>query len=600
MGATVIGDGRKLPLGEDGVSIKPEEWPVEVGLVEPEWEFWWDTVFSAVAMWGGDIPYDLVQRVPWTLDDVFGGGLPTFIDTKDGRALDMPDVGGAGGFITSPTLAHGIGSDPYTICYYGTVRRETGTYQSICGTNSFAPGIYTALGGTAWGMYDSGDQSSGHTFTIDTDFVVRLVVRRTGTGAGGLTFWRNGIIEGSTGTNAGSMADGAWEIGSNGGGGSELGNVTLLFWSLHTEAWTDEQIIKWSLDPYGPIRMVDEAVFFVPAGGDTAMVAAQGSYTLTGQAATTTKDTPVTATQGSYALTGKDAITSQTKSIPADQGAYSLTGKDANTLWGHAFAAAQGSYALTGKDAIVSRQIAIAAVQGAYTLTGKDAILSRTKSIPADQGAYALTGKDAGTRVGQTLTAVQGAYTLTGKAADLLFDHLIAAVQGSYALTGQSAVTTKDSPMTAAQGAYALTGQASNLLWGHLIAAVQGSYALSGQAAVLSRQITITAAQGSYALTGQPAVISRQITIVGAQGSYALTGQAANLLWGHALTAAQGSYALNGQDALIFEGPRLVAVQGAYVLNGQAVVFVVVGDAPAARILRVNPMMVTVGKMMNR
>ena len=233
---------------------------------------------------------------------------------------------------------------------------------------------------------------------------------------------------------------------------------------------------------------------YVPGGGATTMVAAQGSYTLTGKAATTTKDTPVVAAQGSYALTGKDAITSRTKSIPADQGAYALTGQAANTLWGHAFAAAQGSYALTGQAAITVKDTPITAAQGSYSLSGQAAILLWNHLVAATQGSYTLTGKDAATRQGSTLTAVQGAYTLTGKAADLLWDHLIAAVQGSYALTGQ--------------------------------------------AVVLSRQITIMAAQGSYALNGQAAVLSRQITIMVVQGSYTLTGQDA-LTFEERLLAAQ-------------------------------------------------------------
>ncbi len=245
---------------------------------------------------------------------------------------------------------------------------------------------------------------------------------------------------------------------------------------------------------------------YVPGGGDTTMVAAQGSYTLTGKAATTTKDTPVVAAQGSYALTGKDAITSRTKSIPADQGAYALTGKNANTLWGHAFAAAQGSYALTGQAAITVKDTPITAAQGSYNLSGQAAILLWNHLVAATQGSYTLTGKDAATRQGSTLAAVQGAYALSGQASNLLWDHLIAAAQGSYALTGQAAITTKDTPMTAVQGAYALNGQAAILLRNHLVAAVQGSYALTGQAAVLSRQITITGVQGNYTLTGQDAL----------------------------------------------------------------------------------------------
>ncbi len=186
---------------------------------------------------------------------------------------------------------------------------------------------------------------------------------------------------------------------------------------------------------------------YVPSAavGDTTMVAAQGSYALTGQASNLLWDHLISATQGSYALTGQAS----------------------NLLWKHLIAAAQGSYSLTGQAAITTKDTPITAAQGSYSLTGQDATL-------IDSGA------------GITIIAAQGSYTLTGQASNLLWNHLVAATQGAYTLSGQAAILTKDTPITAAQGSFSLTGQAAILLFNHLIDATQGSYSLTGQAAILT------------------------------------------------------------------------------------------------------------------
>ena len=190
------------------------------------------------------------------------------------------------------------------------------------------------------------------------------------------------------------------------------------------------------------------------AGGDFTLTAAQGSYTLTGQAATLTAD----------------------RTIVAAQGSYTLTGQAAGLLADRLLTSAQGSYTLSGQAAGLEAARLLTSAQGSYALTGQDAGLNYGRFITADQGSYTLTGQDAGLLISRLLTAAQGSYALTGQAAGLLSDRLLAAGQGSYALTGQAAGLYAGRLVTAGQGSYTLTGQAAGLLAARLLASAQGSY----------------------------------------------------------------------------------------------------------------------------
>ena len=70
---------------------------------------------------------------------------------------------------------------------------------------------------------------------------------------------------------------------------------------------------------------------------DLSMNAAQGSYALTGQAATLTfaplSNPTITAEFGSYALTGRAANTNYGRNLPAEVGVYALTGRQAGLTW---------------------------------------------------------------------------------------------------------------------------------------------------------------------------------------------------------------------------------------------------------------------------
>ena len=193
--------------------------------------------------------------------------------------------------------------------------------------------------------------------------------------------------------------------------------------------------------------------------------------------------------------------------LTAAQGTYTLTGQAATLKRGVNLGAAQGSYTLTGQAATLVKGRVLTAAQGSYALSGQAATLVKSG--------------------GQALTADQGTYTLTGQAATLIKAGTLTAAQGTYALTGQATTLVKGRVLTADQGSYALSGQAATLVKGRVLTAAQGAYALTGQAAALVKARTLTASQGTYTFIGQDATLikSGAQTIAADQGSYILTGQ---------------------------------------------------------------------------
>lgn len=142
------------------------------------------------------------------------------------------------------------------------------------------------------------------------------------------------------------------------------------------------------------------------------LVAAAGSYALTGVAATLNAGKTIIIEAGSYALTGVAAAFAAVISMPAAAGAYVLTGVDAVLAQGKVLTAAAGSYVLTGIAAF--QKISMNAVAGAYALTGVSAAVQYTMNTLA--GAYTLAGQIATLIRGSVVYADAGSYVLTGLA----------------------------------------------------------------------------------------------------------------------------------------------------------------------------------------
>lgn len=109
---------------------------------------------------------------------------------------------------------------------------------------------------------------------------------------------------------------------------------------------------------------------------------------------------------------------SATYTMPGAQGTYTLTGNAANLRVARRLAAIAGSYTLTGKAAGMRAARRMTAVSGSYILTGNVASLIKTgagaRTLLADTGVYTITGRAANLRAARRLVATPGIYTLTG------------------------------------------------------------------------------------------------------------------------------------------------------------------------------------------
>lgn len=133
---------------------------------------------------------------------------------------------------------------------------------------------------------------------------------------------------------------------------------------------------------------------------DIEMSAAQGSITITGQAAGMLKTSILVAEVGSYAISGQDAtfnISSPARTMPADTQTYTVSGQAAGMLAQRMLLAEQGFYSLQGQAANlvygVTNAYTMLAEQGSYTTFGNDqAFVFGGAVLEAGYGTYQLDG----------------------------------------------------------------------------------------------------------------------------------------------------------------------------------------------------------------
>ena len=114
-----------------------------------------------------------------------------------------------------------------------------------------------------------------------------------------------------------------------------------------------------------------------PATANT-LLADNATYILTGFAANFLLSVSIVAAQGTFALTGGDATLTKISggvTLSADRGQFTLTGQAANLLQAKQLQADTRTYVLTGIDAAFAKQSVIQGQNVAYLLTGQDAAL---------------------------------------------------------------------------------------------------------------------------------------------------------------------------------------------------------------------------------
>jgi hypothetical protein len=97
--------------------------------------------------------------------------------------------------------------------------------------------------------------------------------------------------------------------------------------------------------------------------------------------------------------------------VVAQNGSYTLTGQAAAIYLGKVVLASAGSYSLEGQNATIARGKLLVADAGAYTLNGENATIQVLHVVNAQTGQYALSGQNADVAIsGQPVPAYEQAY----------------------------------------------------------------------------------------------------------------------------------------------------------------------------------------------
>lgn len=245
--------------------IKPPMWALTPGLVDPKWRWFWKDALSVLVFWeGGGPPYDLVRRklativnTPiWSVNELGPAGETDA--TSDywhlgDSSLILPTARCTMAFISEKTDATDRASSAL-----GPV--TTATNQRCGGHFPFSNGNYIFdFGGTANG-------ASRVTIASPAFAGPRKIVLRGG--SRGMAVWENGVelaSHASAITRSATTTD--LQINQGHGAGGDLAKYSMV--GFFDAEWGDGQIEQWSADPFGAIRMMDEAgvVYALPAVG---------------------------------------------------------------------------------------------------------------------------------------------------------------------------------------------------------------------------------------------------------------------------------------------------------------------------------------------
>jgi hypothetical protein len=224
-------------------------------------------------------------------------------------------------------------------------------------------------------------------------------------------------------------------------------------------------LIAWSADPWGLFEPVTVDVHSQQAGvggSPYTLTAAQGSFTLTGQAANLLFGRKLSAAQASFAFTGQAANLLYGRKIVAAQASFSLSGQSASLLFGRRLMAGQASFTLTGQPATLSyngvNSYTLVAASGSFSASGQPANLLYGRRLSASQGSFAFSGQAAGLRANRVLPAGYASFSLTGNPAALTYSgaRILAAMSidiavgsaGATVRSGTATVTITAAPCT--------------------------------------------------------------------------------------------------------------------------------------------------------
>lgn len=145
--------------------------------------------------------------------------------------------------------------------------------------------------------------------------------------------------------------------------------------------------------------------------------------------------------------------------VDALAGTYSLTGQALTVSRNRVATVLNGSYALTGQAITVSRNRVATPANGVYSLVGQAATINRDRIATVQNGSYTLTGQAATVNRNRVATPINGVYALSGQVIEVVYtpsavNYQIDAQAGTYAVSGQTIGVEKSTPAIFVDGGW--------------------------------------------------------------------------------------------------------------------------------------------------
>lgn len=236
-----------------------------------------------------------------------------------------------------------------------------------------------------------------------------MVISSASIAAGKVTYLLKRLDTGQVWTDTANLVIGAGDLPSDGAyrvgdwGGGNLGVTGDIYATMYAENFlTINEMLQWAQDPWA---------FWYPRTFDLSQMlkGVSGAF-LT-----------LTAAQGTFSLSGKAATPNAARSIAAGLGTFAMSGNATTLNRGIRLLASVGAFTLNGNAVTLPRGLTLTAAQGAFTLSGQAATLPRARRITAAPGAFALNGVSASFPAALSIRAVTGAYTISGQGVALSY-----------------------------------------------------------------------------------------------------------------------------------------------------------------------------------
>lgn len=257
-----------------------------------------------------------------------------------------------------------------------------------------------------------------------------------------------------------------------------------------------------------------------------------GSYTLSGQVATFSKDYILPADSGNYQISGQIATFIKDEVFSVDYGNYLVSGQSVTISKNPVFALDAGSYEIIGQETNFLSDTIFPAEYGNYSITGQTVQFLQDRIFSADQGNYLVEGQVLTFGQDGKITLDTGNYVITGQDLGIHREMLFEVQPGYYQVIGEPATFQSDYTLLLEQGNYLLSGSTANFnsLLQYRVLADFGNYQINGSPLFLNRDTLFSIDSGSYLLTGYDLGFTKdQYIFMAEHGVYVVVGQAANL-----------------------------------------------------------------------